>query len=64
MASLGAEMVIRNSEPHFKLISKKQAVALDYIETIGAMGRSFGSLDMKSMLYATLLLGYPDEQDF
>jgi cyclopropane-fatty-acyl-phospholipid synthase len=60
----GAEMVIRNAEPHFKLISKSSG-RLDYIETIGQWRKKFRKFGLKKYwLYATLLPRYLTSKDF
>lgn len=51
----GPEQVIRNAEPHFKLISKSSG-RLDYIETIGQWRKRFRAFSLKKYaLYASLL---------
>lgn len=51
----GAEQVIRNTEPHFKLISQSSG-RLDYIETIGQWRKRFRAFNLeKYALYASLL---------
>ncbi|MGV3556947.1 SAM-dependent methyltransferase [Larkinella arboricola] len=51
----GAEQVIRNAQPHFKLISQSSG-RLDYIETIGQWRKRFRAFHWKKYaLYASLL---------
>ena len=51
----GSEQVIRNAEPHFKLISKSSG-RLDYIETIGQWRKRFRAFGVKKYaLYTSLL---------
>ena len=51
----GPEQVIRNAQPHFKLISQSSG-RLDYIETIGQWRKRFRAFNLeKYMLYASLL---------
>ena len=51
----GPEMVIRNAEPLFKLISKSSG-RLDYIETIAQWRKKFRKFNFKKyLLYASLL---------
>ena len=51
----GPEQVIRNAEPHFKLISQSSG-RLDYIETIGQWRKRFRAFSLKKYaLYASLL---------
>lgn len=51
----GSEQVIRNAQPHFKLISQSSG-RLDYIETIGQWRKRFRAFNLKKYwLYATLL---------
>lgn len=60
----GPEMVIRNAEPHFKLISKSSG-RLDYIETIGQWRKKFRKFGLKKyLLYATLLPRYITSKEF
>ncbi len=60
----GPEMVIRNAEPHFKLISKSSG-RLDYIETIGQWRKKFRKFGLKKYwLYATLLPRYITSKEF
>ncbi|MEM7550451.1 MAG: class I SAM-dependent methyltransferase [Bacteroidota bacterium] len=54
----GPEMVIKNAEPHFKLISKSSG-RLDYIETIGQWRKKFRKFSLKKYwLYLTLIPVY------
>ncbi|CAN5352790.1 N/A [soil metagenome] len=51
----GAEQVIRNAQPKFKLISQSSG-RLDYIETIGQWRKRFRAFNLKKyLLYASLL---------
>ncbi|SRX73706.1 class I SAM-dependent methyltransferase [Aequorivita antarctica] len=51
----GPEMVIRNAEPHFKLISQSSG-RLDYIETIAQWRKKFRKFNFKKyLLYLSLL---------
>lgn len=51
----GAEQIIRNAEPKFKLISQSSG-RLDYIETIGQWRKRFRAFNLeKYLLYASLL---------
>lgn len=51
----GSEQVIRNAQPHFKLISKSSG-RLDYIETIGQWRKRFRAFNLQKYgLYAALL---------
>ncbi len=51
----GAEQVIRNAAPHFKLVSQSSG-RLDYIETIGQWRKRFRAFNAeKYALYASLL---------
>ncbi len=51
----GPEMVIKNAEPHFKLISKSSG-RLDYIETIGQWRKKFRKFNLKKYwLYLSLI---------
>ena len=60
----GPEMVIRNAEPQFKLISKSSG-RLDYIETIGQWRKKFRKFHVKKYwLYGKLLLRYLRDPDF
>ncbi|TAE19299.1 MAG: methyltransferase domain-containing protein [Bacteroidetes bacterium] len=52
----GAEQVIKNAEPHFKLISKSSG-RLDYIETIGQWRKRFRKFSFKKYwLYCKIIL--------
>ena len=54
----GPEMVIKNAEPHFKLISKSSG-RLDYIETISQWRKKFRKFNLKKYyLFASLLPKY------
>lgn len=60
----GPEMVIRNAEPHFKLISKSSG-RLDYIETIGQWRKKFRKFNFKKyLLYASLIPKYIFDKEF
>jgi len=60
----GPEMVIRNAEPHFKLISKSSG-RLDYIETIGQWRKKFRKFNFKKyMLYLSLIPKYITDKEF
>ncbi|REG91585.1 class I SAM-dependent methyltransferase [Algoriphagus antarcticus] len=60
----GPEMVIRNAEPHFKLISQSSG-RLDYIETIGQWRKKFRKFSLKKYwLYASLLPQYITNKEF
>lgn len=60
----GPDMVIRNAEPHFKLISKSSG-RLDYIETIGQWRKRFRKFNLKKYgLYLSLLPKYIFDQEF
>ncbi|UII21177.1 class I SAM-dependent methyltransferase [Fulvivirga ligni] len=60
----GPEMVIRNAEPHFKLISKSSG-RLDYIETIGQWRKKFRKFNLKKYwLYLSLLPQYLTNKKF
>ncbi|SDL44557.1 SAM-dependent methyltransferase [Siphonobacter aquaeclarae] len=51
----GAEQVIRNAEPHFKLVSQSSG-RLDYIQTIGEWRKRFRAFSLrKYMAYASLV---------
>lgn len=51
----GAEQVVRNAAPHFKLVSQSSG-RLDYIETIGQWRKRFRAFNLeKYALYASLL---------
>ncbi len=60
----GPEMVIRNAQPHFKLISISSG-RLDYIETIGQWRKKFRKFGLKKYwLYASLLPKYFTDKEF
>lgn len=60
----GPEMVIRNAEPLFKLISKSSG-RLDYIETIGQWRNKFRKFNLKKyLLYLSLLPSYFTNKEF
>ncbi|MGK7388754.1 MAG: SAM-dependent methyltransferase [Candidatus Cyclobacteriaceae bacterium M2_1C_046] len=60
----GPEMVIRNAEPKFKLISKSSG-RLDYIETIKQWRKKFRKFHLKKyLLYFKLLLRYVTDKEF
>lgn len=60
----GPEMVIRNAEPHFKLISKSSG-RLDYIETIGQWRKKFRKFSLKKyILYLSLIPKYITDKEF
>lgn len=60
----GPEMVIRNAEPKFKLISKSSG-RLDYIETIGQWRKKFRQFNLKKYwLYLSLLPKYFTDKEF
>lgn len=60
----GPEMVIRNAEPHFKLISKSSG-RLDYIETIGQWRKKFRSFRLKKyFLYLSLIPKFISDKEF
>ena len=60
----GPEMVIRNAEPKFKLISQSSG-RLDYIETIGQWRKRFRKFNLKKyLLYASLVPKYLFSSDF
>ena len=60
----GPEMVVRNAEPHFKLISKSSG-RLDYIETIGQWRKRFRKFSFKKYgLYASLIPRYLMDKEF
>jgi cyclopropane-fatty-acyl-phospholipid synthase len=60
----GPEMVIRNAEPHFKLISQSSG-RLDYIETIGQWRKRFRKFNLrKYLLYLSLLPRYLTDKEF
>jgi len=60
----GPEMVIRNAEPHFKLISQSSG-RLDYIETIGQWRKKFRKFNLKKhWLYLSLIPKYITDKEF
>ncbi len=60
----GPEMVIRNAEPLFKLISKSSG-RLDYIETIGQWRKKFRAFNLKKYwLYLSLLPRLLTDKEF
>jgi cyclopropane-fatty-acyl-phospholipid synthase len=60
----GPEMVIRNAEPLFKLISKSSG-RLDYIETIGQWRKKFRKFNLKKyLLYLSLIPKYIMDKEF
>lgn len=60
----GPEMVIRNAEPNFKLISKSSG-RLDYIETIGEWRKRFRKFGLKKYwLYLSLIPRYIVDKEF
>ncbi|GJM34721.1 MAG: cyclopropane mycolic acid synthase 3 [Saprospiraceae bacterium] len=60
----GPEMVIRNAEPKFKLISKSSG-RLDYIETIGQWRKKFRKFNLhKYLLYLSLIPKYLTDKEF
>lgn len=60
----GPEMVIRNAEPQFKLISQSSG-RLDYIETIGQWRKKFRNFNLKKYwLYFTLIIRYIKDPAF
>ncbi|MBO0323911.1 class I SAM-dependent methyltransferase [Muricauda sp. CAU 1633] len=60
----GPEMVIRNAEPNFKLISKSSG-RLDYIETIGQWRKKFRKFNLrKYWLYLSLVPKYVMDREF
>ena len=60
----GPEMVIRNAEPKFKLISQSSG-RLDYIETISRWRKKFRKFHMKKyFLFASLIPKYIFSKDF
>lgn len=60
----GPEMVIRNAEPHFKLISQSSG-RLDYIETIGRWRKKFRKFGFRKYgLYLSLLPKYITDKEF
>ncbi len=60
----GPEMVIRNAQPHFKLISQSSG-RLDYIETIGQWRKKFRKFNLKKYwLYLSLIPRYLVDKEF
>jgi cyclopropane-fatty-acyl-phospholipid synthase len=60
----GPEMVIRNAEPHFKLISQSSG-RLDYIETINQWRKKFRKFSFKKYwLYLSLIPKYLTNKEF
>jgi cyclopropane-fatty-acyl-phospholipid synthase len=60
----GPEMVIKNAEPHFKLISQSSG-RLDYIETIGQWRKKFRKFNLKKYwLYLSLIPKYLADKEF
>ena len=60
----GPEMVIRNAEPLFKLISKSSG-RLDYIQTIGQWRKKFRAFNLKKyMLYLSLIPKFLTDKEF
>ncbi len=60
----GPEMVIKNAEPKFKLISQSSG-RLDYIETIGQWRKKFREFGLKKYwLYLQLMGRYVVDKDF
>jgi cyclopropane-fatty-acyl-phospholipid synthase len=60
----GPDMVIRNAEPLFKLISKSSG-RLDYIETIGQWRKKFRKFNIrKYALYLSLIPKYFTDPEF
>lgn len=60
----GPEMVIKNAEPYFKLISKSSG-RLDYIETIGQWRKKFRKFNLKKYgLYLSLIPKYFTDKEF
>jgi cyclopropane-fatty-acyl-phospholipid synthase len=60
----GPEMVIKNAEPHFKLISQSSG-RLDYIETINQWRKKFRKFSFKKYwLYLSLLPKYITNKEF
>lgn len=60
----GPEMVIRNAEPRFKLISQSSG-RLDYIETIGQWRKKFRAFSLKKYaLYLSLIPRYLTDAAF
>jgi len=60
----GPEMVIRNAEPHFKLISQSSG-RLDYIETISQWRKKFREFNLKKYwLYLSLIPKFIIDKEF
>ena len=60
----GPEMIIRNAEPGFKLVSKSSG-RLDYIETISQWRKNFRKFNLKKYwLYLSLLPNYFTDKEF
>lgn len=60
----GHEMVIRNAEPYFKLISQSSG-RLDYIETIGQWRKKFRKFNLKKhLLFLSLIPKYLSDKEF
>ncbi|MCK5421614.1 MAG: class I SAM-dependent methyltransferase [Deltaproteobacteria bacterium] len=60
----GPEMVIRNAEPHFKLISQSSG-RLDYIETCLQWRKKFRKFNLKKYwLYLSLITKYITDKEF
>ena len=60
----GPEMVVRNAEPHFKLVSKSSG-RLDYIETIKQWKKNFRKFSIeKFLLFASLIPRYLFNKEF
>ncbi len=60
----GPEMVIKNAQPHFKLISQSSG-RLDYIETIGQWRKKFRKFNLKKyLLYLSLIPKYLTDKEF
>lgn len=60
----GPEMVIRNANPYFKLVSKESG-RLDYIETIGQWRKKFRKFKLKKYwLYASLIPKFITDKEF
>ncbi len=60
----GPEMVTRNAEPNFKLISQSSG-RLDYIETIGQWRKKFRKFNLKKYwLYLSLVPKYITDKEF
>jgi len=60
----GPEMVIRNAEHHFNLISQSSG-RLDYIETIGQWRKKFRKFNLKKyLLYLSLIPKYITNKEF